>query len=58
MRVITPYNAVRDYPGYNSKLGYNSNFLCLEYEGIVNVGFLPPYNSKYRKAATCKGLQF
>ena len=22
----SPYNSVRDYPGYNSKLGYNSIF--------------------------------
>ena len=26
VRVITPYNPVRNYPGYNSKLGYNSIF--------------------------------
>ena len=44
----------------NSLGGYNSNFLCLKYEGIDNVGFLPPtilnierrplargYNSKF-----------
>ena len=41
----SPYNSVRDYPGYNSKLGYNSSFLCLEYEGVDNVEFLPLYNS-------------
>ena len=23
---VIPYNSVRDYPGYNSKLGYNSSF--------------------------------
>lgn len=26
-------------------LRYNSNLLCLEYGGIDNVGFIPPYNS-------------
>ena len=29
-------------PRYNSKLGYNSNFLCLEYEGVDNVGIIIP----------------
>ena len=24
---VIPYNSVRNYPGYNSKLGYNSSFL-------------------------------
>lgn len=23
---LSPYNSVKDYPGYNSKLGYNSIF--------------------------------
>ena len=27
---VTPYNSVRDYPRYNSKLGYNSSFFVFE----------------------------